>query len=248
MNRKKIITYFIITFAITYTSWWGLALLTNLNMIHSSQGLFPFLFTLGGFGPTIAAILVLPEKRPISVLNFIFSCQKNSFWYLLLFCAMQGAVIGFSSMEINPQLPWYIAPIVMLSATLVGGGNEELGWRGTMQPELEKKFPFPTATLITGCIWMTWHIPLWFIKGMSHQSIHFGLYCIYGLILSFWLATLYKKTTSVFCCAVFHGFSNLMLSRFVIKVNWLLVVGLIAALVFSIWLYYKNTEIQRQSS
>ena len=95
---------------------------------------------------------------------------------------------------------------------------------------------------------MTWHIPLWFIKGMSHQSIHFGLYCIYGLILSFWLATLYKKTTSVFCCAVFHGFSNLMLSMFVIKVNWLLVVGLIAALVFSIWLYYKNTEIQRQSS
>ena len=64
MNRKKIITYFIITFAITYTSWWGLALLTNLNMIHSSQGLFPFLFTLGGFGPTIAAILVLPEKHP----------------------------------------------------------------------------------------------------------------------------------------------------------------------------------------
>ena len=240
MNRKKIITYIVITFAITYTFWWGLALLTNRNILHSSQGLFTLLFAIGGFGPTISAILLLPEKGPRSVLRFIFSCQKNSFWYLLLFCVIQAAVIGLSSMELNPQLPWYTAPVVLLSATLVSGGNEELGWRGTMQPELEKKFPFPVAALITGCAWMMWHIPLWFIEGMSHQNIHFGLYCIYGLILSFWLAVLYQKTASVFCCAIFHGFSNLMLSMFVIKANWILAVGLIAALVSSIWLFYQN--------
>lgn len=244
MNRKKIITYVVITFAITYTFWWGLALLTNRNILHSSQGLFTLLFAIGGFGPTISAILLLPEKGPRSVLRFIFSCQKNSFWYLLLFCVIQAAVIGLSSMELNPQLPWYTAPIVLLSATLVSGGNEELGWRGTMQPELEKKFPFPVAALITGCVWMMWHIPLWFIEGMSHQNIHFGLYCIYGLILSFWLAVLYQKTASVFCCAIFHGFSNLMLSIFVIKVNWILVVGLIAALVSSIWLSYQNENLK----
>ena len=240
MNRKKIITYVVITFAITYTFWWGLALLTNRNILHSSQGLFTLLFAIGGFGPTISAILLLPEKGPRSVLRFIFSCQKNSFWYLLLFCVIQAAIIGLSSMELNPQLPWYTAPVVLLSATLVSGGNEELGWRGTMQPELEKKFPFPVAALITGCVWMMWHIPLWFIEGMSHQNIHFGLYCIYGLILSFWLAVLYQKTASVFCCAIFHGFSNLMLSMFVIKANWILAVGLIAALVSSIWLFYQN--------
>lgn len=240
MNRKKIITYVVITFAITYTFWWGLALLTNRNILHSSQGLFTLLFAIGGFGPTISAILLLPEKGPRSVLRFIFSCQKNSFWYLLLFCVIQAAVIGLSSMELNPQLPWYTAPVVLLSATSVSGGNEELGWRGTMQPELEKKFPFPVAALITGCVWMMWHIPLWFIEGMSHQNIHFGLYCIYGLILSFWLAVLYQKTASVFCCAIFHGFSNLMLSMFVIKANWILAVGLIAALVSSIWLFYQN--------
>ena len=145
-------------------------------------------------------------------------------------------------MEINPQIPWYAAPFILLSATIVGGGNEELGWRGILQPELEKKLPFPLATLITGCIWMAWHIPLWFVVGTSQQGMNFGLYCIYGLIVSFWLATIYKKTRSVFCCAVFHGFSNLMLSFFVIKVNCILVVGLIAALVFSIWFYYSDAN------
>ena len=240
LNKKRVITYLIITFAITYTFWWGLALLTNLNVINSSQGIFTLLHAIGGFGPTVAAIILLPKRSPKEILRFVFSCRKNSVCYLLLFCAIQGSVIGLSSMEINPQIPWYVAPIVMLSATIVGGGNEELGWRGILQPEFEKKLPFPIATLITGCIWMAWHIPLWFVEGTSQQGMNFGLYCIYGLILSFWLATIYKKTKSVFYCVVFHGFSNLMLSLFVIKVNWILIVGLILALAFSIWLYYKK--------
>lgn len=242
MSKKRLITYLIITFAITYTFWWGLALLTNLNIVNSSQGIFTLFHMIGGFGPTIAAIAVLPKKAPKEILRFVFSYKKNSVWYLLLFCVMQGLIIGLSSMEINPVMPWYAAPIVLLSATVVGGGNEELGWRGIMQPELEKKLPFPIATLITGCVWMTWHIPLWFVVGTSQQGMNYGLYCIYGLILSFWLATLYKKTNSVFSCVVFHGFSNLMLSFFAIKINWILVVGLILSLAFTIWLYYKDEK------
>ncbi len=239
---KKIITYLITTFAITYTCWWGLALVTNLNIVNSSQGVYTLLHVIGGFGPTIAAIALLPKKSPKEILRFVFSCKKNSFWYLLLFCAVQGLIIGLSSMEINPAMPWYAAPIVLLSATVVGGGNEELGWRGIMQPELEKKLPFPIATLITGVVWMAWHIPLWFVVGTSQQGMNYGLYCIYGLILSFWLATIYKKTNSVFFCVVFHGFSNLMLSFFVIKVNWTLVVGLILSLALSVLLYYKGEK------
>ncbi len=242
INKRQVITYLIITFAITYTFWWGLALLTNLNIVKPSQGIYTLFHVVGGFGPTIAAIALLPKKSPKEILRFVFSCKKNSFWYLLLFCAVQGLIIGLSSMEINPAMPWYAAPIVLLSATVVGGGNEELGWRGIMQPELEKKLPLPIATLITGCVWMAWHIPLWFVVGTSQQGMNYGLYCIYGLILSFWLATLYKKTKSVFFCVVFHGFSNLMLSFFVIKVNWILVVGLILSLVFSIWLYDKGEK------
>lgn len=242
MNKKKLITYLIITFAITYTCWWGLALLTSLDIVDSSQGVFTLIHVIGGFGPTVAAVSVLPDKSPKAIVKFVFSCKKNSFWYLLLFCAIQALVIGVSSMETNPALPWYAAPIVLLSATLIGGGNEEPGWRGIMQPELEKKFPFPVATLITGCVWMAWHIPLWFVEGTAQQGINFGLYCIYGLILSFWLATICKKTNSVFFCTVFHGFSNLMISFFIIKVNAFLVSGLIAALVFSIWLYYRKPK------
>ena len=244
MNKKKLIMYLIITFAITYICWWGLALLTHLNIVNSSQGIFTVIHLIGGFGPTIAAIFVLSDKSPKAILKYVFSCNKNSFGYLLLFCAIQALVIGVSSMETNPEITWFATPIVMLSATFLGGGNEEIGWRGIMQPELEKKFPFPIATLITGGVWMAWHIPLWFVEGTSQQNMNFALYCIYGLMLSFWLATIHKKTKSVFFCAIFHGFVNLLLSFFVIKVNAILVIGLLAALVFAIWLYYREFKAE----
>ena len=243
MDKRKLIKYISITFAITGICWWGLALLTNYSIVNSSQGIFTLVHVIGGFGPTIAAIMVLPNKSPKSLLSFVFSCKKSSVWYLLLFCLMQGLIIGLSSMETNPAIPWFATPIVMFSVTFLGGGNEELGWRGIMQPELEKKFSFPIATLITGCVWMLWHVPLWFVIGASQQNMNFALYAIYGLILSFWLATIHKKTKSIFSCCVFHGFSNLMLSFFVIKINWILILGLIASLVFTIWLYNKGEKV-----
>lgn len=242
MDKRKVVTYISITFAITWICWWGLALLTNNHIVDSSQGIFTAIHLIGGFGPTIAAIVLLPNRSPKAVLNFVFSCRKNSFWYLLLFCLMQGFILGLSSMERNPAIPWFVAPIILLSTTFLGGGNEELGWRGIMQPELEKNFSFPIATLITGCVWMLWHVPLWFVVGASQQNINFVLYAIYGLILSFWLAMIHKKTKSIFFCCVFHGFSNLLLSFFIVKVNWLLVLGLIASLMFTAWLYCKENK------
>ena len=240
MDKKKVVNYLAITFLITWTCWWGLAFLTSSGSVDASQGIFTAIHVLGGFGPTIAAVLVLPQRSFRAVMRFLFSHRRNAVRYLLLFCAMQSLIIGLSSMQTNPEMPWYAVPFVLLSTTFLGGGNEELGWRGILQPELEKRFAFPVATLLTGCVWMAWHIPLWFVVGVSQQSMNFGLYALYGLILSFWLAVLYKKTNCVFYCCVFHGTANLLLSFFVIKINWILIVGLFLSLIFSIWLCYKD--------
>lgn len=87
--------------------------------------------------------------------------------YLLLFCVLISAVIGLSSLEVNPALPLFILPFMLIMTTFIGGGNEELGWRRVMQPILESKFSFPIAALITGSVWAVWHSPLWFVVGSS---------------------------------------------------------------------------------
>ena len=88
------------------------------------------------------------------------------------------------------------------------GGNEELGWRGLLQPALEKKFSFPLATVITALVWVAWHLPLWLIPGTSQSQVSLPFYIFFCILLSFCLAVLYKQTASVFACMVFHGCIN----------------------------------------
>lgn len=240
-EKKRLLKFIIITFAITWIAWGSLAILTKLNMFSFSHPLGTIFHIIGGFGPTIATFFVLEEKLTIkSILKFIFQYKKKSMIYFWILAIMEISVIGISSMEFNSALPWYLIPLVFLQAVFIYGGEEELGWRGIMQPILEKRFAFPIATIITGVVWGIWHIPLWFIDGSSQQNMPFLFFLMLGIILSFWLAAIYKKTQCIFACNVFHGLTNTLLSMFVIKLNVILVVGLIIMLAYSIYLWYSE--------
>lgn len=89
-------------------------------------------------------------------------------WYLIAF-----GVIPFIFMS-SYGLGWLfglpltdfflkISPYVIIgffSVFLMTGGNEEFGWRGFMQKELQKKYnPLLTAFIIS-FFWSLWHLPL----------------------------------------------------------------------------------------
>ena len=230
-----------ITFVMTGLAWGPLAILTKTGVISFTHPIGTMLHIIGGFGPTTASLFVLEEKLTCkSAVKFVFHYKRKTILYFCVLAAMAIAVIGISSMEFNSALPWYLIPIVFLQAVFLYGGEEELGWRGIMQPILEKKFKFPIATVITGTVWGIWHIPLWFVEGSSQQNMAFLSFLVLGVLLSFSLAALYKKTQCVFACNVFHGLINTLLSMFVIKFNLVLVCGLTVMLVYSIYLWYSE--------
>ena len=182
---------------------------------------------------------MLEEENTVkSIVKSIFEHRKKSLIYLFLFSAFEILTIGLSSRELNPVLNMPVIPLVLLRATLIYGGEEELGWRGVMQPLLERKLNFPISAIITGTVWGIWHIPLWFINGSSQQNMPLILFLVLAIILSFWLATIYKKTQCIFACSVFHGLTNTLLSVFIIKLNIVLIIGVIAMLVYSIYIWY----------
>ena len=144
MDTKRLAKFLIITFVITGIAWSGLAVLTSLNIIPFSHPLGTILHIIGGFGPTIATFFVLEEKNTVkSILHFIFGYRKKSLIFLFLFSIFEILTIGLSSREFNSALPWYLMPLIFLQATFIYGGEEELGWRGVMQPLLEEKLNFP---------------------------------------------------------------------------------------------------------
>ena len=243
--NKKLLKYLIITFAITYLCWVGLAVLVQTDVLTFSHPIATIMHLLGGFGPPIAALFVLDTKfTGKSLLKIIFGSKPKTAKFFFVFALTEILMIGLSSMELNPAVPLYLIPVILVQATVIYGGNEELGWRGVMQPLLEEKCSFPVATLITGVVWGVWHLPLWFVDGASQQNIPFVLFMILGILLSFFLAAVYKKTRSVFYCCALHGLTNTLLSVFIIKINAVLVIGLLMMLGYSIYLWYseKNKE------
>ena len=219
MNKKLVKDFLIITFVIMMIGWGGCAFISQTFDITRNNIFLRIMHMIGGFSPTIASYLSL--KRNGKVRNFkewvkkIFDIKHNVGTYLLvvlfvsiyylLGCFINGFEIGAPIFMIL-----VIAPMM-----LVGGGNEEVGWRMILQPELEKKFGFHLATILTGIIWWIWHFPIFFIKGTANIKMNYFLFGIMCLTLSYALATIREISKGVFPCIFMHCLINGLSAIFV---------------------------------
>lgn len=223
MDKKRLTKYLIITFLITWVCWWGDALLVKVTSLTESSVFPMILFTTGGFGPTIAACICMEGGfTQKNLKQFLFNNTKKNWLTILVAVIVETIVFFICSQGLLSSIPRTpiaaaVVFIVFIQAAILYGGNEELGWRGTMLPILEKKFPAPLATLIVGIVWVIWHIPLWFIEGNSHQSMPFIWFAVLGLALSYWLSMVYDITRAVVFCMILHGWTNTLMG--VVNIN-----------------------------
>lgn len=246
LDEWRIQEYLLITFFISWLSWGVLILLTALNVAKFTDPLGMLFFVIGGFGPTISAVMCIDGKLSFKkVASFIFARKKRTFGYFLLFIVLEILVAVLSAAGTNPEMPIYALPFVFLVCAFVGGGNEELGWRGTMQPLLERIFAkkikhpvlsYAAATLLVGVVWALWHLPLWFVNGSTQQGVNFGWFAVDAILQSFVLACVYRRTGSVFNCMLLHGLINVLMSFFVIQINWIMILGMILMVTLAVYL------------
>src|SRR5436190_10576427 len=111
--------------------------------------------------------------------------------------------------EINGFPAWGgLAVLVLL--VLVNGLGEETGWRGFLQPTLQRRMRPLYAILVVAAIWASWHAPLFAILTTFHDftpatlvGFAIGLAC--GAIVLGWL---YNRTGSILAVAVWHATYN----------------------------------------
>lgn len=227
MNYKKLIKYFAITYLITWFFWGIRALLTTLEVTDVNSILAWILYALGSLGPTITAILMLEDKSFKGIMDFIFKGKKGTIGYLLFFIVAFSLTYYCSTFKIIEGQSVIMLPIVLLVLLLVGGGNEELGWRGIVQPELEKKYSTFLTSVIISVPWALWHLPFWFTKGDTHTATPFILFFLVIFLLSISTGAIKKKTDSVFYCCVMHAAFNLISMLFAYDLNAVLIIGII---------------------
>lgn len=240
-------TYLSYTFLIMLVCW-GTCVLYSFNHISLSDHkllLIPYL--LGGLSPTIASYLSLKKSNSVTGVRDwaknIFDLRHNVFSYgmvvvmAVLFILPQCLISGYEN-----GAPFF-AIVFMIPMMLLGGGLEEAGWRYILQTELEKKYSFTIATLAVSIIWWLWHLPLFYIQGVSQYGQNYIAFGFNVLGLSFALAGIRKNTRSVWLCVLFHCIANSLSGIYVINDN---IAGNIATTILLILCSYAFVKLNDQ--
>ncbi|MDU5335137.1 type II CAAX endopeptidase family protein [Enterococcus sp.] len=244
----------------TYLIFWGFILLMGgLMFVTGSKQPSNILQIISSWTPTIVVVIFWKKLRPQANLKgFIkgnFSAPLRARVvaavvgiHLLL---LIGSLVIISSLVNQPiQALLILSPSFLLTAALShvirGPIGEELGWRGFLLEELQKKHTPLVASIILGLVWSGWHFPLWLMSGYSGMNLvqyilFFTLWCIAQSII---MTLLYKWNANLLIPMIFHFFSNYFLGLqkgellMLLKVNASLC--LIAAIICGITLYRKT--------
>jgi uncharacterized protein len=210
---KQIRLFLLYTFSITWICW-SIIIIGNkyFNTLWYGEPLFWILDVIGSLGPAISSYIVYRQFNEDFVAEsfgkYIFGKKIDiKVWLIFGLFSVWRLFMIWIGFGINKPIS-ILSIIINLPLLILFGGLEELGWRGILQPKLEKLVNYLPSVLIVGIIWGIWHLPLWLIKGTVQSSFPFGLYLFSGIILTSSFTTLYKYTKNLFLCVLSHAWFN----------------------------------------
>lgn len=216
-EKKPIIPYLLLTFGISWGAELLCILIERLQILPSNLeqlSIMSIIALFGALAPGMAVYILLKKHGKITdmkgYIKRVFACEnkKNLVFGIIISFAIFGLLI-IATEETNPECPFYlILPIFIVM--IPGGGWEELGWRGFLQPALEERFGFIRGTALLGVIWSVWHLPLWLIQCANQKNFVFWAFAVYCIAFSFLLAMAYQITQCVLAPILLHAWGNTM--------------------------------------
>jgi membrane protease YdiL (CAAX protease family) len=209
---RSLLLYTLLTFGITWGVWIPLVLF---KMEHP-------LFVLGGFGPTLAALILTGIQRGREGLSTLVRkltiWRVHIGWYSFsLFAAVPVILVGIwldvwlggPVPEFNDLSQLYLvipAFFYVLFASVLG---EEIGWRRYALPRLLRSIPALYAGLILGAVWGVWPLPLFFMVDNFHSSLPRLPFLVQVFTFSILYPWMYIHTKgSLLLPHLFHASSN----------------------------------------
>jgi uncharacterized protein len=220
-NQKKMkrntqprfpLDYFVLVFALTIPFWlFGeKPLPIPLKLPVSALALV---------NPMLAAVILTYWRGGSAGIKALFKrildAQKirNKLWYLpILLLNPVIMVLSYGMMRItarplpDPQIPWSLAPVLLL-IFFVAGIGEELGWMGYAIDPMQNRWGALQASLVLGIIWALFHlIPDLQNAQTANWIFWHRLGTVLNRVLIVWL---YNNTgKSVFSSILFHASIN----------------------------------------
>ena len=211
---RPVLTFLGLTFAITWSAW---GLLLALGGEPTAGPAHLALWVVGGLGPAAALVAARLEGRSAlrALWHGLLRWRVGARWYALLLLPLVVAVAAVT------LLGWRVAPEasvvgaaiaavpVFVVMAVVGGGLEEIGWRGYAQPRLQARIGQLPAAVAIGLIWALWHLPLYAMVGTSQSESSPGWFTLQAVAMSIILAWMYNGTgASILLLVLFHAAVN----------------------------------------
>lgn len=174
MSGGQVCGFVTLAFALS----WGLWIPVLLSNPDAGQ----WTLLLGAFGPALAAALMVRIRggrvrswlRGIAVFRVPAGGYAAAVGLPVAFVVVQVVVAAATGIPVAlGELPMaalgFVAVFVLVA--LVGGGQEEFGWRGWLQPALQEHTSPLGAAVVVGLVWAVWHLPLFWLYGAYEQTV-----------------------------------------------------------------------------
>ncbi len=226
-NRKPW-KFFLLTFAYSWLIWIPSVLDgigVNLPFDVSKYSLV--VVVIGAFAPLLAAITLVAKesgwKGTKAFLGQAFNFRFKPI-YLVVALALpllihaiahyMAPAVGLDVAKTlfpteNSPNPIILAIPYFILMMIIGGGQEEFGWRGYAQEPLQEKIGVIPASLVIGLVWGLWHLPLWFMAGDLHSAYSFFAFVLMTTSISLMYAWLYNSSGKKLILVIFfHAMNN----------------------------------------
>lgn len=161
------------------------------------------LFFLATWSPAIAAFWVVYRHGGLSGIRAFCSrllMWRGSWrWAVFILVVLPLVFVAGSLIKGGPVLaplpPEGVGPVlVILFMMLFLGPIEEFGWRGVMQPVLQRHVAPIWAGLIIGATWGIWHLPAFFLAGVVFADWGFLPFFIGNVALAVLVTPVFNST------------------------------------------------------
>jgi membrane protease YdiL (CAAX protease family) len=221
VKRHPIITFFVLTYVITWAIESPLVFLTD--SVTATQGLV--LVILASNVPSAVAIVltavVLGRGALRKLLGRLLIWRVSPFWYLVVFLgpvALTGGVVLLNALMGGPALSLgmtLVGAAIFFAFSVVPGSalGEEIGWRGYVLPRLQSRMSALSASLLIAPIWALWHLPLWLTGEPGRTPTLYTGFLVSELALSIISTWVYNSTGgSLLIVVLAHATVNLPLT------------------------------------
>ena len=161
------------------------------------------LFVLATWSPAIAAFILVYRHGGLTGMRAFVSrlliWRVSWSWAAFILVSLPLVFVAGSLIKGGPLLApippeGFGGMVAVLFMMLILGPVEEFGWRGVMQPLLQRRIAPIWAGLIIGITWGIWHLPAFFLAGLVFTDWNFLPFFIGNVTLAILVTPIFNST------------------------------------------------------